>query len=251
MFDLQEDLTLTGGELKFALNSACTQRKVSYIESNSWFWFDQEWAYRSALFVCVAHGLLVAFVNAASAWTQMTQHMDERFTRETGQAAGIAELANPVLQELGFDLVRVKLSGQDGNTVQIMIERKDRQVTIEDCTAVSRGLSPVFDAYDPIPGGYFLEVSSPGIDRPLVRPRDFVAWAGHQARIELKELVDGRRRFKGRIEGFEDGEVLLRVELDGYDEPQTIGLSVDLIDEAKLTVNDASIKKALRNKPGK
>jgi ribosome maturation factor RimP len=192
-----------------------------------------------------------AFVKPASTWTQMTQHMDERFTSETGQAAGIAELANPVLQELGFDLVRVKLSGQDGNTVQIMIERKDGQVTIEDCTAVSRGLSPVLDAYDPIPGGYFLEVSSPGIDRPLVRPRDFVAWAGHQAKIELKELVDGRRRFKGRIEGFEDGEVLLRVELDGHDEPQTIGLSVDLIDEAKLTVNDAYIKKALRKKPGK
>lgn len=180
----------------------------------------------------------------------MTQHMDERFFSETGQAAGIAELANPVLQELGFDLVRVKLSGQDGNTVQIMIERPDGQVTIEDCTRVSRELSPLFDAYDPMPGGYYLEISSPGIDRPLVRPRDFVTWAGHQARIELKELIDGRRRFKGRIEGFEDGEVLLRVDLDGYDEPQTIGLNVDLIDEAKLTVNDASIKKALRKKPG-
>ncbi len=181
----------------------------------------------------------------------MTQHMDERFSSETGQAAGIAELAHPILQELGFDLVRVKLSGQDGNTVQIMIERPDGQVTIEDCTSVSRGLSPVFDAYDPIAGGYYLEVSSPGIDRPLVRPRDFVTWTGHQARIELKELVDGRRRFKGRIEGFENGEVLLLVELDGYDEPQTIGLNVDLIEEAKLTVNDASIKKALKKKPGR
>ena len=176
--------------------------------------------------------------------------MDERFISETGQAAGIAELAKPVLQELGFDLVRVKLSGQDGNTVQIMIERPDGQVTIEDCTTVSRGLSPVFDAYDPIPGGYNLEISSPGIDRPLVRPRDFIAWAGHQARVELKELVDGRRRFKGRIEGFEDGEVLLRVDMDGYDEPQTIGLSVDLISEAKLTVSDTSIKKALSKKTG-
>lgn len=176
--------------------------------------------------------------------------MDERFTRETGQAAGIAELANPVLQELGFDLVRVKVTGQDGNTVQIMIERPRGQVTIADCTLVSRRLSPVFDAYDPMPGEYNLEISSPGIDRPLVRPRDFVAWVGHQARVELKELVDGRRRFKGRIEGFENGELLLLVELDGYDEAQTIGLSVDLIDEAKLTVNDAAIKKALAKKPG-
>jgi ribosome maturation factor RimP len=177
--------------------------------------------------------------------------MDERFTRESGQAAGIAELANPVLQELGFDLVRVRLSGQDGTTVQIMIERPEGQVTISDCTAVSRRLSPVFDAYDPMPGGYHLEVSSPGINRPLVRPRDFVTWAGHQARVELKELVDGRRRFKGEIEGFEDGELRLIVELDGYDKPQTIGLSVDLIEEARLTVNDADIKKALAKKPGK
>jgi ribosome maturation factor RimP len=177
--------------------------------------------------------------------------MDERFTRETGQAAGIAELANPVLQELGFDLVRVRLSGEGGTTVQIMIERPDGQVTISDCTSVSRRLSPVFDAYDPMPGGYFLEVSSPGINRPLVRPRDFVNWAGHQAKVELRELVDGRRRFKGEIEGFEDGELRLKVELDGYDEPQIIGLSLDLIDEARLTVNDADLKKVLAKKPGK
>lgn len=177
--------------------------------------------------------------------------MDERFTRESGQAAGIAELAKPVLQELGFDLVRVRLSGQDGNTVQIMIERPDGSVTIEDCTSVSRRLSPVFDAYDPMPGGYFLEVSSPGVNRPLVRPRDFVNWAGSQARVELKELVEGRRRFKGEIEGFEEGELRLKVELDGYDKPQIIGLSVDMIEEARLSVSDAAIKKALAKKPGK
>lgn len=177
--------------------------------------------------------------------------MDERFTRETGQAAGIAELAKPVLQELGFDLVRVRLSGQEGTTVQIMIERPDGQITIEDCTQVSRRLSPVFDAYDPMPGGYNLEVSSPGLSRPLVRPRDFVNWAGHQAKVELKELIDGRRRFKGQIEGFEDGELRLKVDLDGYDKPQIIGLAVDLIEEANLTVNDAAIKKALAKKPVK
>ncbi|GBE42497.1 ribosome maturation factor RimP [bacterium BMS3Bbin10] len=175
--------------------------------------------------------------------------MDERFTRETGQAAAIAELANPVLQELGFDLVQVKLTGQDGATVQILIERPGGAVTIEDCTAVSRRLSPLFDADDPLPGGYYLEVSSPGINRPLVRPRDFVTWAGHQAKVELKELVDGRRRFRGEIEGFEDGELRLKVELDGYDQPQTIGLDVALIAEAKLVANDAAIKAALAKKP--
>ena len=161
-----------------------------------------------------------------------------------------AQHGSSVTRTLGSDRVLyVPVIGQDGTTVQIMIERPDGSVTIEDCTQVSRRLSPVFDAYDPMPGGYNLEVSSPGIDRSLVRPRDFVAWTGHQARVELKELVDGRRRFKGRIEGFEDGEVLLKVELDEYDQPQTIGLAVDLIDEAKLTVNDTSIKAALKKKP--
>ncbi len=177
--------------------------------------------------------------------------MDERFIRETGQAAGIAELANPVLQELGFDLVRVRLSGEGGTTVQIMIDRPEGHVTIADCTSVSRRLSPVFDAYDPMPGGYNLEVSSPGINRPLVRPRDIENWVGHQAKVELNELVDGRRRFKGEIEGFEDGELRLKVELDGYDEPQTIGLGIELIEEARLSVNDAAIKSALAKKPGK
>ncbi len=212
---------------------------------------DQEWARRSALFVYVAHGSWRVFVKAVNAWVYSTQIMDERFILETGQAAGIAELANPVLQELGFDLVRVRLTGQDGATVQIMIDRREGQVTIDDCTQVSRRLSPMFDAYDPMPGGYNLEVSSPGLNRPLVRPRDFVNWAGHQARIELKELVDGRRRFKGEIEGFEDGELRLKVELDGYDKPQTIGLALDLIEEAKLMVSDAGIKKALAKKPEK
>ena len=212
---------------------------------------DQEWAHRSALFVYVAHGSRCVFEKAVSAWVYATIIMDQRFTRETGQAAGIAELAKPVLQELGFDLVRVRLSGEDGTTVQIMFEHPEGQVTIEDCTIVSRRLSPVFDAYDPMPGGYNLEVSSPGMNRPLVRPRDFVNWTGHQAKVELKELVDGRRRFKGEIEGFEEGELRLIVELDGYDKPQTIGLSVDLIEEANLTVNDAAIKKALAKKPVK
>ena len=180
---------------------------------------------------------------------QSPQGMDERFICETGQAADIAEMALPVLQELGFDLVRVKLTGQDGGTVQIMIERPQGPVTVEDCTTVSRCLSPLFDAHDPLPGGYFLEVSSPGIDRPLVRPRDFLAWAGHQAKVELTELIGGRRRFKGEIEGFEEGELRLRVELDGYDKPQTLGLDVSLIQEAKLTVKNAAIRAALKKKP--
>lgn len=180
---------------------------------------------------------------------QSPQAMDERFIRETGQAAAIAGMALPVLQELGFDLVRVKLSGRDGGTVQIMIERAQGSVTVADCTQVSRRLSPLFDAHDPLPGGYNLEVSSPGIDRPLVRPRDLLHWAGHQAKVEMKQPVGGQRRFKGEIEGFEEGELRLKVELDGYDKPQTIGLDVALIEEAKLVVNRAALKTALKHKP--
>ena len=175
--------------------------------------------------------------------------MNERFIRETGQAADIAALALPVLEEVGFDLVRVRITGQDGATVQIMIERPEGAIAVEDCAQVSRRLSPLLDAHDPMPGGYNLEVSSPGMDRPLVRPRDLIAWAGHQAKVELKELVDGRRRFKGEIVGFEDGELLLKVELDGYDKAQTIGLNVGMIEEAKLMVKNTAIKRALKKKP--
>lgn len=175
--------------------------------------------------------------------------MDERFFRETGLAADIAALALPVLEELGFDLVRARITGEGGSTVQIMIERAGGGVTVEDCAEVSRRLSPLLDAHDPMPGGYNLEVSSPGMARPLVRPRDFVAWAGHEARVELKELIDGRRRFKGVIEGFEDGEVRLRVELEGYGEPQVVGFEAGLIDEARLTVDEAALKRALKGRP--
>ncbi len=144
---------------------------------------------------------------------------DRRFARETGPARAIADLAEPVLEELGFRLVRVKVSGRDGGTVQIMAERPNGEMTVEDCATISRRLSPVLDAYDPMPGRYRLEVSSPGIDRPLVRPSDFALWAGHEAKVELKELVDGRKRFRGVIEGVVKDEVRLKIELEGKAEP--------------------------------
>src|SRR5262245_17247086 len=104
---------------------------------------------------------------------------DRRFARETGAEREIADLSEPVLEELGFRLVRVKVSGRDGGTVQIMAERPDGQMTIDDCASISSKLSPLLDALDPMPGGYRLEVSTPGIDRPLVRPSDFVSFTGH------------------------------------------------------------------------
>ena len=126
---------------------------------------------------------------------------DRRFAKESGAEREIADLAEPVLDELGFRLVRVKVSGRDGGTVQVMADRPDGQMTIDDCASISRKLSPLLDALDPMPGGYRLEVSTPGIDRPLVRPSDFASWTGHEAKVELKELVSGRKRFRGRIEG--------------------------------------------------
>jgi ribosome maturation factor RimP len=173
---------------------------------------------------------------------------DRRFAHETGPARAIADLAEPVLEELGFRLVRVKVSGRDGGTVQIMAERPTGGMTVEDCALISRRLSPVLDTYDPIPGQYRLEVSSPGIDRPLVRPSDFALWAGHEAKVELKELVDGRKRFKGVIEGVVKDEARLKIELEGKADPVVIGLPFSLISEAKLVAGTESFKADLSGK---
>lgn len=172
--------------------------------------------------------------------------MDNRFARETGMAAQVAALAEPVVEELGFRLVRVNVSGRDGGTVQVMIDRGQAQITVDDCAAVSRRLSPLLDAHDPMPSKYRLEVSSPGIDRPLVRPRDFVTFAGFEAKVELTEMIEGRKRFRGEIEGFEAGEVKLRVRQRPDQEPQIIGLPVALIGQARLVLTEALIRASLR-----
>ena len=154
-----------------------------------------------------------------------------RFLRETGVAAEIATIVEPVLEDLGFRLVRVKVQGGGGTAdkiVQLMAERPDGSITIDDCETISKQVSPVLDVADPVSGAYRLEVSSPGIDRPLVRPSDFEDWSGHEAKIELTEPVGGRRKFKGMLEGFEDGEV--RIEADtGEHGIQHLGLPVNLI----------------------
>ena len=167
---------------------------------------------------------------------------DRRFARETGPARAIADLAEPVLEELGFRLVRVKVSGRDGGTVQLMAERPDGQLTIADCASISRKLSVLLEAHDPMPNSYRLEVSSPGIDRPLVRPSDFASWAGHVAKIELNEPVDGRKRFRGVIEGVVKNEVRLKIDLPGENEPVTIGLPFSLIGEAKLVAGKEIVR---------
>ena len=170
---------------------------------------------------------------------------DARFIGETGLAAQIAAIAEPVLMELGFRLVRVVLSGRNGSTVQIMAERPDGTITVAECAEISRRLSPVLDAHDPIAGQYNLEVSSPGIDRPLVRPSDFEDWAGYEAKIELKELLSGRKRFRGMLQGVEGEEVRIEVEHDQLGR-QVLGLPIRLVGEARLVLTDELIREALR-----
>jgi ribosome maturation factor RimP len=170
---------------------------------------------------------------------------DARFIGETGVAAQIAAIAEPVLDDLGFRLVRVVLSGRNGSTVQIMAERPDGMLTVEECAEISRRLSPVLDAHDPIEGQYNLEVSSPGIDRPLVRPSDFADWSDYEARIELKDVLAGRKRFRGTLVGMEGEEVRIEVETD-QQARQVVGLPIRLIAEARLVLTDALIRETLR-----
>ncbi len=170
---------------------------------------------------------------------------EARFIHETGLAAQLAGLVEPVLNDLGFRLVRVAISGRNGTTVQIMAERPDGTLTVEECAEISRQLSPLLDAHDPVPGQYALEVSSPGIDRPLARLSDFETWAGYAAKIELKEAVSGRKRFRGVLEGVDNGEVRIEVELEQLGR-RVVGLPVGLIAEARLLLTDDLIRESLR-----
>lgn len=168
----------------------------------------------------------------------------ERFLREAGLEGELASLAEPVLEDMGFRLVRVKVSGRDGKTVQIMAERPDGTINIDDCEAISRQLSPLLDVNDIVDGAYRLEISSPGIDRPLVRPSDFEDWSGHEAKIELNEPVEGRRKFRGELEGFEDGEVRIKVDIKDVGET-VIGIPVGIVSEAHLVLTDELVREAL------
>jgi ribosome maturation factor RimP len=176
----------------------------------------------------------------------MGNEQERRLIAETGVAARVAAIAEPVIEDLGFRLVRVKLSSLNGYTVQIMAERADGTMTVEDCETVSRALSPVLDLEDPVERGYHLEISSPGIDRPLVRRSDFERWAGYEAKIELARPVAGRRRFRGVISGVE-GEVVL-LELPDAPEGSDRLARLPLADlaEARLVLTDELVRESLR-----
>jgi ribosome maturation factor RimP len=158
----------------------------------------------------------------------------------------LADIVTPVIEGLGFELVRIRLMGGKTRTLQIMADRPDGGIVVDECAAISTAVSAVLDVEDPVEDNYILEVSSPGIDRPLTRLKDFETWIGWEARIETSELIDGRRRFKGELAGTEGDEVLITLDESG--EAVTIGLKFDWLSDAKLILTDALIAEMLRQK---
>lgn len=158
----------------------------------------------------------------------------------------LAQIVTPVIEGMGFELVRIRLMGGKIRTLQIMAERPDGGIGVEECGEISTAVSAVLDVEDPVEDNYILEVSSPGIDRPLTRLKDFEVWKGWEARIETTELIDGRRRFKGGLAGVEGDEVLIDIAEGG--EEMIIGLKFDWLSEAKLILTDQLIAEMLRQK---
>ncbi|MEL6562849.1 MAG: ribosome maturation factor RimP [Pseudomonadota bacterium] len=154
----------------------------------------------------------------------------------------LAEIITPVIEDLGYELVRVRLMSGKETTLQIMADKPDGGIEVDDCAAISTAVSATLDVEDPILDAYTLEVSSPGIDRPLTRLKDFDAFEGYDAKLETDELIDGRRRFKGVLAGVEDDEVLINV-AEG-----TIGLKFEWLSDAKLVLTDELIKEMLRQR---
>jgi ribosome maturation factor RimP len=173
--------------------------------------------------------------------------LDEpRLIADSGVSARVAALAEPVINGLGYRLVRARVSGTDGCTVQIMAEKPDGSMLIEDCEAVSRALSPIFDTADPIEAAYRLEVSSPGIDRPLVRRSDFERYAGHVVKVEMASPVAGRKRFRGVLLGAEGDAARVRRTDAVADEQEEVVLPAEDIKEARLVLTDQLIAESLR-----
>lgn len=164
-----------------------------------------------------------------------------------GAARPLLPLLIPVIADLGFHLVRARMTSEGEQMIlQIMAENDAGTIAIENCEAISHAVSAMLDVEDPISGNYTLEVSSPGMGRPLTRPLDFERWAGLEAKLELQRSVDGRRRFRGLVDGFEDGEARLQVALEGFETPQVLGFALADIAEARLVPDDAALRQSLK-----
>ena len=174
-----------------------------------------------------------------------TNGNEPRLITETGLDARVASIIEPVLDSMDFRLVRVRISGQNGLTLQIMTERNDGSMTVEDCEAVSRAVSPVLDVEDPIDRKYHLEVSSPGIDRPMVRRSDFERWAGHLVKCETSVLVDNRKRFRGTIVSVDQDAFVLRRDAASYGDEPEVRIPFDTLSDAKLILTDELVRDAL------
>ncbi len=156
----------------------------------------------------------------------------------------LAGIVRPVIEGMGYELVRLRLMGGETKTLQIMAEKPEGGIEVDDLAEINTALGAVLDVEDPIVENYTLEVSSPGIDRPLTRLKDFDTWDGYIAKIETSVMIDGRKRFKGALAGTEGEEVLIEIEDQGA--PVTIGLTFDLLAEAKLVLTDELITETLR-----
>ena len=170
---------------------------------------------------------------------------EKRLFEENGVEARIAALIAPVLKPLGYRIVRIRLSGLNGLTLQIMVERADGTLTIENCEEVSGIVSPILDVEDLIERKYHLEVSSPGIDRPLVRKSDFLRWQGHIAKVETGVVIDGRRKFRGTINGVDPEGFTLDTDKAAYGEEMSVRIPYADITDARLVLTDDLIRDAL------
>jgi len=178
--------------------------------------------------------------------TNADNELEPRLITETGLDQRLADIIEPVLVGLGFRLIRVRMLNQNGATMQVMAERNDGTMTVQDCEEMSMAISPVLDVEDPIDKEYHLEVSSPGIDRPMVRKSDFVRWQGHLVKCETSILIDNRKRFRGKIvEAGADGFTLERDQV-AYGEEQKVTIPFTALSDAKLILTDDLIRDALR-----
>ncbi|NBR34132.1 MAG: ribosome maturation factor RimP [Rhodobacteraceae bacterium] len=168
--------------------------------------------------------------------------MTNSLIAKTAMDERVAQIITPVIEDMGFELVRIRIMGGEMKTLQIMADKPQGGIEVDDCADISNAVSAVLDVEDPISDAYNLEVSSPGIDRPLTRLKDFEMFEGYEAKLETHDMIDGRRRFKGELAGVEGTEVLINVE-EG-----TIGLEFDWLSDAKLVLTDDLIKEMLRQR---
>jgi ribosome maturation factor RimP len=204
--------------------------------------YDEEWVHPVPLFFVTGPppGKLMSATAAAETLN------DDRIIRESGIDARIALIIAPVLRAIGFRLVRVRLLAQNGLTLQVMAEREDGTMTVEDCEEVSRAVSPALDVEDPVEKAYHLEVSSPGIDRPLVRKSDFRAGLGHLVKLETSILVANRKRFRGKIAEVDEDAVTIERELPPEGEEARVRVPFEAVAESHLVLTDDLVRDALR-----